>query len=658
MMPKIRIRIFLFVFFFFAGFMPLWSQNALELCALGQTALDEGDYLSSLDFFRQALEQNPFYVDALKGCSESCFFLQEYREALAYGQKALKGASERVDILSLCGRIYLGLNRMEEGAALFKKALRLEPHSREAACGLAEIAVFEGNYPQGIKLFEESLFLNPNNRRALLSLALINEETENYKQAEYFLNLALEAYPRNTNVLHTAITYEMRRGRWLKAEQLSLEWQALEPENPDILILAGLIYGETERYEKAQACFKKALQYKQEDPLLWYYLGQIAAAMGDYDKALLCFRSVEMLNPGDEMTRIVLENLLMKHFPIGHEERKEAGKKRFAQGLKYKKEYLFDKAFAEFRRGRLLSPLNLDLWWAYARIQKDLNFPWRYRQEMEALYREGFRNETFLDEMEMLLSHEDVSLRARWTEPLIPPSPGLSLSLYLDGNSTSLIHSGAQEGILHYFEYEIIQDSHYSIEESRVVAGESEASSRSLMGNPDYYVLISLHELERSIRMSLSIFLSRTAVKIKEFSILCSGNGRVNTLLERGAEQILGFLPVKARLLGVNGDLGLVNLGSFDHLTKESQVLLLRQGKARWDSVPPYLQYSPEDILGRLKIREIQENFSLVDIERASSFDMVNSGDDVFVIEKETEFPKIPEQSINEELRKQLLRLN
>ena len=326
---------FLLVLFLFSAIFI--HAQTLDLFQDGQNAMSRGDYYTSLDLFKQALSINPSYVDARKGMAETYFLLQEYAEALTHAQMALKGADKRVDLLTLTGRIYLGLNRMIEADQQFQKALAIEPNNAEAAYGKAEIAVFQGNYSEGTDLFERSLTVNPDSRRALLSLSLLHEETSDATRSLYYLTRALEHYPQDQEVLNFAIHYYSRNEDWEKAESLALNWLALDPENRSIPILLGTIYNRMDRNEDAVSYFKKAVTYNQEDPLVWYLLGRSFMGLGQFDDALLSFRTVNIIDPGDELSRIAMEQLLLTEYPIGHEERIKAGRYHFSLGKAYEK---------------------------------------------------------------------------------------------------------------------------------------------------------------------------------------------------------------------------------------------------------------------------------------------------------------------------------
>jgi tetratricopeptide (TPR) repeat protein len=649
-------QIKLFILLFALSTATLHGQT-LDLFHDGQDALMRGDYFTSLDLFKQALAVNPSYVDARKGMAEAYFLLQEYSEALTHAQMALKGADKRVDILTLTGRIYLGLNRMEEAEQQFQKVLAIEPNNLDAAYGMAEIAVFQGNYSEGTDLFERSLAVNPDSRRALLSLSLLHEEASEPSRSLFYLNQALENYPQDQEVLNFAIHYYNRNEDWSMAESIALKWLALNPENRTIPILLGTIYNRMNRHEDAVSYFKKAVSIHQEDPLVWYLLGRSFMGLGQFDDALLSFRTVNIIDPNDEMARIAMEHLLMTEYPIGHEAREKAGEYHFQLGKTYEKAFQYEKAFEEYRIGRLLSPLDLEGWWYYAAIQKSLGYANRYRDEMLALKREGFDDVNYLRVMELLESSEDNSFVNNWKEPLIQSSNPISLSLYFNRDESRFIHSGMEEAILSSIANQLVKNSHYEISSLATIKDTADAYRKSHGSESDFYIVISLSETERTIGVRGSIYLSRTGTLMHQFNILRSGNRRVSDILVKSAANILSKLPVKGTVLGIDEDRVLINLGQSDVLEKGTEFILLRQKAQRWTDRPPYLEYSPDDLLGTVALTDLQENYSLGSLQRNSPFDLVNLGDELFMLTEDMDLPDPFLPPVNEELKSQLLRL-
>jgi tetratricopeptide (TPR) repeat protein len=656
MMQKNK-RYVLTVMFFFSVFLLTAQQSPLELYQEGRHALRSGDYYSSLDLFKKALNVNPAYVDARKGMAEAYFLLQEYSEALHHAEAALKGADSRVDLLTLIGRIYLGMNRMEEAEELFQKALAIEPNNAEAAYGKAEIAVFRGNYSEGTGLFERSLAINPDSRRALLSLSLLHEDAGDSKRSLYYLNTALDHYPQDPVVLDFAIRHYDRSEEWSRAESLAIKWRALEPDNDTIPVLLGTIYNRMGRNKEAVTAFNEAVRSKQEDPLVWYMLGRSYMDLGRYEEALLSFRTVNIIDPGNEMSRISMEYLLLSEYPIGHEERVKAGRYHFDLAKEFQKSYQYNKAMDEFRLGRLLSPLDLDGWWLYAAIQNSMSYPNRYREEMTALKLEGYDNERFLRVLELLESTENESFLKTWDGPMTQSYTPVSISLFFDRENSRMIHRGMEEALTGYIADQMMSDPHYEINVKKTINDPAEAYRLSHSGNSDFYIIFNLIETQRTVKLDYTIYLARTGTELFRFHLLRSGNRRISDVLIKGAGDILGALPIKGYLMSIDEDKVLVNLGTMDALEVESEFILLRKDTGRWTDEAPYLEFTPDSLLGTVVLDELQEEYSLGTVSRNSPFDLINAGDELYLLTEEMELPDTILPPVNEELKSQLLRL-
>ncbi len=636
---------------------PLAAQSPIDFYNTGYRSMASGDYFTALDNYKKALEINPSYTDALLGISRTYFLLQEYEEALDYSRLALKGSERRIDAINLQGRIYLGLSDLEKASEMFNLVQSIEPNNMTAAYGLAEIAVFRGNYKEGSSLFEKSLAVNPDSRRALLSLVVLADKMGDAGKAEQYLESALAYYPQDRVVLNEAIRHYVDGRRWDQAEALARQLVALEPENRDTNLTLGHIYTNTGDFDQAVHYFQESIKNEQENPMLWFYLGRAFLGLGRHEEALLCFQTVNLLNPQDEVARLTAENLLMSYYPLNHDQRVAAAAWHFEKGRSYKASFQYDKAFDEYRRGRLLAPLDLDGWWQYAGILNAMGQGNRYREELEALHREEYANLEFNRLYELVMSSEDLSFPRVWETPVIQRNSNINLALFIDKSASDLYHTGSEMDFIRYLGDTLMRNSGLSIDEQKVLESSSDAFSAGRNGNSDFYALLSVSEKERSIRINCRLFLSRTGNEITSFDLLRSGNMRVSEIIRKAAEELEQRLPVKGYLAGIDGDRVLVNLGTMNNVEAEMSFVLLRQGTGRWLDREPYRDYQPEDVLGTVTIEETQEKYSIGILQRNSPFDLVNAGDEIYRLPEDMEELVLPEDTMNNELKNQLLRL-
>ncbi len=636
---------------------PLYAESPVNLFEQGNDALDDGNCYLALDYYKQALEINPGYVDALMGISRAYFLLQEYDEALSYIVTARIGATRRIDVLNLEGRINLGLSELDEAERIFNQVLKIEPNNMDASYGLAEIAVFRGNYKEGSDLFEKSLAINPDSRRALLSLSVLYLQMDQPERAESYLASALKLFPQDRVVLREAMSYYVDAEDWEKAENLALQFLSLEPENKDIALVLGMIYKNTGIYDKAVEFFQESIRHQQENPLTWYHLGWSFYGLGKYDEALLCFKTVNIIDPNDEISRISAENLLMRFYPLNHAERNTAALWHFERGRKLQDNYQFAKAFDEYRRGRLLAPLNLDGWWSYARILDTMDQPNRFRDELEALNREAYDNIDFKRLYELVMSTDDQSYPETWEGSILNRDSSLSLSLFVDTTRTEMIHQGGEEDLTRFVGDSLMKNPRFSIMESIPVKSASDAYRSARNSGSDFYLVLAYTEMERSIRLRCELYLSRTGTLIDSFDLLRSGNMRVREILIKAAVAVETRLPLKGHLMGVEGNDVLINLGSLSQVEEDMSFILLRRGSGRWLDAEPYRDYQAEDVLGTVVITEVQENTSKGILKRNSPFDLVNPGDEVYTLPENSEEQEELPESMNSELKTQLLRL-
>ena len=212
-----------------------------------------------------------------------------------------------------------------------------------------------------------------------------------------------------------------------------------------------------------------------------------------------------------------------------------------------------------------------------------MNQPNRFREEMEALYRENYGNREFLRLHELVMSEDDPSLIAEWDDEVVLRDSSLSLILFVDTSSSRLLHQGGEEDLVRYVGDTLMRNPRFNMAGISRVESASEAYRAGRSGGSDFYCVLSFVEMERSIRVKCEIFLSRTGTLVSSFDLLRSGNRRVSEILLKTADDIESRLPLKGSLMAVDGNSVLLNLGFVNQVEEGMSFILLRQGSGTLD---------------------------------------------------------------------------
>ncbi len=139
--------------------------------------------------------------------------------------------------------------------------------------------------------------------------------------------------------------------------------------------------------------------------------------------------------------------------------------------------------------------------------------------------------------------------------------------------------------------------------------------------------------------------------------MLRAGNGKVADAVSMMTESINDFFPHKGRVLKLEEDRALINLGTLDGLAVDDRFLIARKGKARYTAYRPWYEVSDEDKLGFFVVSDVDEAVSVGLIENPGFFDLVNPGDDIYIIPENVEVSLQSDFGYDQSLKRELLKL-
>ena len=154
----------------------------------------------------------------------------------------------------------------------------------------------------------------------------------------------------------------------------------------------------------------------------------------------------------------------------------------------------------------------------------------------------------------------------------------------------------------------------------------------------DYFLMIRIEEKERSFEIFLHIFLTRTGSELGMVRVFKTGNRRVQNSLVKCAKDIHELLPVRGTLLTRRFNKGIIDLGRFQGVKPDDELLVIKKGKLKSDHKEIGFSYEDTDVLGTFKITEVDENISEGVIHKNSFFDFINPEDEIiFEVKKDEE---------------------
>ena len=150
---------------------PTQNVAAYDLYLRGRNSLrghDTKNIQTALDYFDQALKQDPKFALAYAGIADASLRMYGSTKEGFWTQKAL-GAAQQADQLngnltevhSTLGSVYDTTGKYSEAIAELKRAISLAPNSDEAYRRLGGVYLDSGNVSQAIENFQKAIQLNP-----------------------------------------------------------------------------------------------------------------------------------------------------------------------------------------------------------------------------------------------------------------------------------------------------------------------------------------------------------------------------------------------------------------------------------------------------------------------------------------------------------------
>jgi len=283
---------------------PTDNLAAYDLYLRGRNSLRGDDAKSiqtALDYFNQALKQDPRFALAYTGVAQASLRMNSYKKDAFWTQKALAAAqqAEQIDdklpeVHSMLGVVYRATGRYSEAIAELNRARDLAPGSDDVYRRLGNVYVASGNAPRAIEAYQKAIGLNPYywmNQNALGNAY--------YQDGEY--DKALEAFKQVT-VLEPDVNegFEnaggvlVQEGRYSESISYFEKAIQIEPDSASYSNL-GMANLYTKRYAEAAQAFEKAVELNPNDTAMAVNLGDAYRGLGQADKARAAYQQAVTL---------------------------------------------------------------------------------------------------------------------------------------------------------------------------------------------------------------------------------------------------------------------------------------------------------------------------------------------------------------------------
>jgi serine/threonine protein kinase/tetratricopeptide (TPR) repeat protein len=273
---------------------PTDNVASYDFYLRGRNALRVNDAKSiqtALDFFNQAVKQDPKFALAYTGVAQASLRMYGVtndgfwtQKALAAAQQALQLNDKLPEVHSTLGSVYRATGKYSEAIAELNRAQALAPNSDEVYWRLGTVYLSKGDMPHAIEAYQKAVQLNPYywvNENSLgaayFQMGDYDKALDAFKQVATLEPDVNAGYENSGNVL-------VQQGKYSEAVPYLQRALQIEP-NAGAYSNIGTAYFYLKQYAESAQAFEKAVGLNANDTQLAVNLGDAYRALGQTDKA-------------------------------------------------------------------------------------------------------------------------------------------------------------------------------------------------------------------------------------------------------------------------------------------------------------------------------------------------------------------------------------
>ncbi|MHA1235115.1 MAG: tetratricopeptide repeat protein [Promethearchaeota archaeon] len=226
-------------------------KSADEWHDLALSHFHKNEYDKAIEYYKNALENDPEYTNSWHGLGVSYERKKEYDKAIEYYKKTLEIDPEYVHSWFGLAGSYFQKKEYDKAIEYDKKTLEIDPEYANSWFGLGESYFKKKEYDKAIESNMKGLELNQEFPKAWQTLGASYYNKNEYDKAIKSYNNGLEINP-----------------------EMEGAWYGL-----------GASYHAKKKYPKAIECYKKALEINQEFEIAWKSLSLAYNAVSDFKNA-------------------------------------------------------------------------------------------------------------------------------------------------------------------------------------------------------------------------------------------------------------------------------------------------------------------------------------------------------------------------------------
>lgn len=289
-------------------------DSSIALNNLGLIYAEEGMHEKAIALYEQVLALHPeqehierVYVNM----ADAYVALHMFDQAIEYYQQALETTPEYIDAYLGLANMSIELQQYEHAEQIYQQALALENQTDRVYTQLGNLAMLQGKYETARTFFQKALNINPAAINAYngmgMSYARSGENEKALEIYQYALTLAPDAA-----IIHNSLgNLYLEQGKTDRAIAEFNTVLEIKPGNVEVRNNLGIVYLLNQRYEEAARTFMTALTYQPNHTKILSNLGMAYAHLGLYEQAIQMYQWALEIDPSLFRTQVLLGDLCL-----------------------------------------------------------------------------------------------------------------------------------------------------------------------------------------------------------------------------------------------------------------------------------------------------------------------------------------------------------
>lgn len=587
------------------------SLNALEKNAIyynkkGWEYLKKGEDFRAIINFRNALKKNPRFKESIIGLGYAYLETEAYTESFKLFNSALKIDKNNSKAIIGLGFAMNALGKYNDAMKYFEIALKISEENNEAKYGIAHLYYLMDRFVWSKRRLKDILHVNPYHYKSLLLIADIKtvegrlDEAREYAQKAIESNAELpDAYVKKGFILLSL--YKRSNDPEYIDGALEEFNRALSINSEDLLANRSMGYLSILKDDPDNAVkyFQKSLSVYPNNGISLYNLAVAYDKGKNIDKSIQYFVKAMRISPSDSMIQSRLEDfLILNNYKTGHPLRVMLSEEHYRIALEKKRKNLIEDVVLHFRRSLFLNPLKKETLEGFKDTHYIRNYYRFYIDELKNLlkiYNEGKYQEKL--KVAVIKRRDRLYHKAGYSRELPPRDVPRILILNLWSPTFMTTHIDAGEVISNYLTFVFRQfgrmetigfrdriEISNNLKVGRIYLEDNleelaEMVKKGQIDRLDYIIYGSFREGINSISVRLELLDFHRGVVISELNFSESGRESLAKLSLRVAKNIYEAIPYKGRVLKIDEEKIIVNLGLYDGVRTGDLLFVEQYGK-------------------------------------------------------------------------------